>query len=203
MTAVCIAFKAHMGWVNAVAAAMTASRPKPLLAERVDLFRGQGRDVVEPYHVAGGWDGLERVPQPPHPAKVISAGRKRQVSATKKQLRAFQKSLAGQDLDWQRAVVLVGRGWLGHDLDEILGHHAHIHVYEGEAVRDATRSALDAIGIPWVEQDEKSVPALAAEALRVGDSDGFMKPLRPEGVRSWTKEERLLGLAAWLGGRKS
>jgi hypothetical protein len=199
MAAVCIAFKAHMGWVNAVAVAIDAPKPKPLLARRVDLFEGQGREVVEPYHVAGGWDGLERVPQPPDPAKVISAGRKKQVAATKKQLRAFQKSLVGQGLDWQRAVVLVGRGWMGHTLEEILGHHAHIHVYEGEAVRDATRSALDAIGVPWIEQDEKSVPELAASELRVRDSDGFMKPLRPDGVRSWTKEERLIGLAAWLG----
>ncbi|MGE0623861.1 MAG: hypothetical protein AB7I04_25390 [Pseudomonadales bacterium] len=198
MTAVCIAFKAHMGWLNAVAVAMSSSKPRPLRVERVDLFKGQGREVVEPYHVAGGWDGLERVPPPPDPGKVVAAGRKRQMAATKKNLRAFRKSLEAEALDWQRAVVLIGRGWLGHTLDEILAHHSHIHVYEGEAVRDATRAALDAIGIPWVEQDEKSVTALAAEALRVRDADAFMKPLRPDGVRSWTKEERLVGLAAWM-----
>lgn len=199
MTPVCVAFKAHMGWVNAVAVSLAAAEPEPLLAERVDLFKAQGREVVEPYHVAGGWDGLERVPQPADPAKVIAAGRKKQVTATKKRLRAFRKSLQAAGLDWQQAVVLVGRGWLGHTMDEILAHHSHIHVYEGEAVRDATRAALDAMDVPWLEQDEKSVPDLAAERLRVRDADAFMKPLRPAGVRSWTKEERLLGLAGWLG----
>lgn len=198
MTTVCIAFKAHMGWLNSVAVIADAPTPEPVRAERVDLFLGEGREVVEPYHVAGGWHALERVPRPPNPARVIASGRKKQVAAAKRRLRAYRSSLDEAGVEWTSAVVLVGRGWLGHDLEEILAHHAHIHVYEGEAVRDATRSALDALGIPWAEQDEKSVVQLAAERLGVKDSDDFMKPLRPAGLRNWTKEERMLGLAAWL-----
>lgn len=192
-----------MGWVNSVGVAVGTPQPEPLHVERVDLFKDQGREVVEPYHVAGGWQRLERVPQPADPAKVIAFGRRRQATATRKRLDAFRKALQKEDLDWTRAVVLIGRGWLGHTLDEILTSHAHIHVYEGEAVRDATRAALDAIGIPWVEQDEKDVPELAAKRLRNDDADAWMKSRRPNGTRTWAKEERLLGLAAWLHRRAS
>lgn len=202
MTGICVAFKAHLGWLNAVGVVVNRPAPEPRHVQRVDLFAEQPREVVEPYHVAGGWQGLDRVPAPPDPARVIAAGRRKQVTATKRRLRAFNATLAGEGFDWTRSVVLTGRGWLGHDLDEIITDHAHIHVYEGEAVRDAARKALDAIGIPWVEQDEKSVVELAARQLRVEDADGLMKSLRPEGARGWAKEERLLGLAAWLHSRR-
>ncbi len=202
MTSVCVAFKAHMGWLNSVAVVAGTDSPEPVRVERVDLFRGEAREVVEPYHVAGGWQELDRVPRPENPAAVIRAGRRKQVTATKKQLRAFRKQLEAEGLNWHGAVVLIGRGWMGHSLEEILAHHSHIHVYEGEAVRDAARTALDAIGVSWVEQDEKSVPALAAEQLHVKDSDALMKPLRPAGVRTWAKEERLIGLAAWMHSRR-
>ena len=200
MTPVCIAFKAHLGWLNAVTVVAGTRTPEPVRAERLDLFRDQSREVVEPYHVAGGWQGLERVPAPPDPARVIASGRRKQAAETRKRLQAFHDANKKGGFEWTRAVMLVGRGWLGHSLEEILTDHAHIHVYEGEAVRDATRIALDVIGIPRVEQDEKSVPELAAGVLGVADIDRTMKSLRPSGVRNWAKEERLIGLAAWLHG---
>jgi len=196
--AVCVALKAHLGWLNSVAVTAGLTQPEPAHVERLRLFTNQPREVVEPYHVAGGWQGLKRVPRPAEPDWVIAEGRKKQVTSTKRCLRAFRKHLEREGLEWAYAVVLVGRGWLGHSLSEILDSHAHIHVYEGEAVRDATRTALDALGIPWADLDEKSVVELASRHLKIDDPDAYMKTRRPSGTRSWAKEERLLALAAWV-----
>jgi hypothetical protein len=197
MVDVCIAFKAHMGWVNAVAVACAKGAPKPLHAQRIELVENSARDVQEPYHVAGGWHGLARVDVPGDPAEIVRRGRKTQVTCAREAMRRYQNRLADAGLQWVRGVLLTGRGRLG-DLEHILGSHAQIHVAEGEAIRDATRAALEALGVPQVDQDEKSVLQAAGKRLGCSDADSFMKPLKPDGTRSWRKEERLIALAAWL-----
>jgi len=208
MDPVCIAFKAHMGWVNAVAVDLLADTPRPILAERVDLIDSGSREFLEPYHVAGGWSGLERVPRPEDPAAIIRRGRLEQAASACRRLIEFRDALERNGLHWQRAVMLTSRGWLGDDLEHILGSHAHIHVAEGEAIREATRQAFGAMAMPYVNQDEKSVLDQAGERLAAGqlsggrvpagDCDALMKGLRPEACKSWRKEERLIGLGAWL-----
>jgi hypothetical protein len=194
---VCVAFKAHLGWVNAVAVLARRSRPTPVHAERIDLFSADDREAVEPYHVAGGWHGLDQGPRPENPEAVIRRGRAKQAAAAVERLARLKGDLDAAGLDWQRAVVLTARGWLG-DLEHILGSHAHIHVAEGEAIRDATRAALADLQILSTDQDEKSIAELAGKRLRVDDCDAMMKELRPVGIRSWRKEERSIALGAWL-----
>jgi hypothetical protein len=201
MENVCVAFKAHQGWVNAVAVGIGTATPAPVHAQRLDLLAGAERDIVEPYHVAGGWSGLERVPRPADPAGVIRRGRRRQVACAGRRLKDFRALLEHKGLHWQRAVVLTSRGRLGDDLEHILGSHAHIHIAEGEAIRDATRAALRAMEIEHVDQDEKSILFEAARVLGCRDCDGLMKALRPPDAGSWTKEERLIALGAWLNRR--
>jgi len=195
---VCVAFKAHLGWVNAVAVACGARAVDCRDARRLTLVAGTDRETAEPYHVAGGWDGLEQRPRPADPLGIIRRGRQRQVRAARRVLGGYADTLEGAGLRWTRAVVLTGRGWLGHDLEDILSSHAHIHVYEGEAIRDATRQALKALGKAFVEQDEKSTLAAAADLLGAADPDALLKERRPPAVSTWRKEERLLALAAWL-----
>lgn len=197
METVCVAFKAHLGWVNAVAVRSRARRPAAVLAMRLDLFDGSDREAVEPYHVAGGWDGLHRVPPPADPASVIRRGRAKQARAAERSLSALEGTLIAGGHAWRRAVVLTGRGRLGA-IDQVLRSHAQIHVAEGEAVRDALRAALTALKIPSVDQDEKRTLDSAGARLKVDDPDGLLKDARPEGAGTWTREERLLALAAWL-----
>lgn len=197
MPAVCVGLKAHMGWVNAVAVRLRGAEPAPVHACRVELLAGAPAEVGEPYHVAGGWNALERVARPADPAAVIRRGRAAQVTAARRQLAAYRDRLAAAGWSWDRAVVLVGRGRLG-SLEHTLASHAQIHVAEGEAIRAATRAALDALGVPWVDQDEKRIAAAAGKALGAADPDGRMKQLRPDGAAAWTREERLVALGAWL-----
>jgi hypothetical protein len=198
MQDVCVAFKAHMGWVNAVAVSCDGPAVTVHDVRRLDLVGKVDRETAEPYHVAGGWHGLERTPRPADPEAVIRRGRRGQVRAAVRVLDGYRDELEAAELRWRRAVVLTGRGWLGHELEDILGSHAHIHVYEGEAIRDAVRQALAALDVEFVEQDEKSVADTAAERLGVADADAALKEARPSGVASWRREDRCLALGAWL-----
>lgn len=200
MRDVCVAIKAHQGWVNTVAVLLDAGEPLALHVQRVELVDGSDRETLEPYHVAGGWSGLTRVPAPANPAAVVRRGRRKQTLAARASQLGFHKTLEGQGLAWRRAVVLTSRGRLG-DLDHILGSHAHIHVAEGEAIRAATRAALRQLDIDSVDQDEKSIAAEARGLLDGRDADQVIKALRPAGAPSWAREERTLALGAWLHGR--
>lgn len=198
MTPIVVAFKAHMGWVNAVAVVIDQPIPTVTHAARIDLVDSDDPAVREPYHVAGGWSGLERVPRPNNPADTIRSGLAAQVEMAKSRLAKFDAELAAQQYDWQRAVVLTGRGIVHDDLEDILGSHAHIHIAEGEATREAIRTSIDAMKIARVNQDEKNITSLCEAALSCTDADEYMKLRRPENARSWTKEHRVIGLGAWL-----
>lgn len=197
METVCVAFKAHIGWVNAVAVKIDAQSPTPVRAERVDLLGTDEGEILEPYHVAGGWHGLKRVPPAQDPAAVIRRGKRRQLASAKKRLAAYRDALTAAGWEWQRAVMLTTRA-VSHDLAHTLRSHAHIHIAEGEAIRDATRAALGALKIDVADQDEKSILTTASRLLAVPDCDGMMKNLKPSGAKSWSKEERLIALGAWL-----
>ncbi|HIG43865.1 MAG: hypothetical protein ABGY96_25180 [bacterium] len=99
MKEVCVAFKAHMGWVNAVAVLVETDSPTPLHTQRIDLIDGEDREAAEPYHVAGGWHGLEQVPRPADPAAIIRRGTARQIEVAKKHLLAYRAKLTGLGLD--------------------------------------------------------------------------------------------------------
>lgn len=197
MEPVCLAFKAHLGWINSVAVRSHSDAPVPVLVRRITLFDAMDREATEPYHVAGGWQGLEQGTRPPDPEDVIRRGCEKQAAAAIEHLSRLKAGLEDLSLDWRRGVMLTARGRLG-DLEHVLRSHAHIHLAEGEAIRDATRAALTALEIPWVNQDEKSIPVIAAEQLCVTDCDALMRSVRPQGVASWRKEERLIALGAWL-----
>ena len=202
MDDVCIAFKAHLGWVNAVAVRTGTEQPEPVLVERVRLVSGNDREASEPYHVAGGWSGLRQGPRPPDPAAVIRRGRRKQSAAARARLQAFCGELEKAGYRWRRGVVLTARGRMDDDLEHMLGSHARIHVAEGEAIRDATRSALRKLSIEAVDQDEKRILHEAERLLRCRNCDGWMKSRRPPGTRSWTKEDRIIALGAWLQARE-
>ena len=197
MISVCTAFKAHLGWVNAVAVDVDAASPTLRLARRIDLFNDEDDpEVVSPYHVAGGWSGQERVPPPADPAAVVRRGLRRQAAAVAERLAAFREELAGQRLDWARAVLLTRRGWFG-DLDHKLSSLEHIRVAEGDAIRQSTSAAFATLGIDAATQDEKSVgPAM--ETTFGADWDAHWKAFRPPVAKSWRKEERLIAAGAWL-----
>ncbi len=199
MVRACVAFKAHQGWAAATVVDCAAPSPRPLAALRVQIVDPDDREVAEPYHVAGGWHGLEQVPRPDDPEAIIERAQRTQVAGAIAALEALRDELAGHGWDWQRAVLLTRRGVV-HALEESLASHAHRHIAAGDAIRTALRRAFEALELHWVAQDEKEAPQSLAQS--VGSSaaalDTALKDLKPEPAVSWSKEYRLLAMAAAL-----
>ncbi len=196
---VAVGFKAHLGWLSAVALTLNPEMPEPVLAVRLELFADEPRAVREPYHVAGGWDGLQRVLLPDYPARLVRRGRMRQDELTLNRLSRFRAELEASGCQWRQAVMLTGRGTAG-DLADTLRSHARIHVAEGEAVRQAGRAALQSLKVPCTDQDEKSAMALAGERLgrTTAELDTLLGNRRPPDTPSWNKEHRTICAAVWL-----
>ena len=174
-------------------------RPRAISTFRLDLFTDQGKAIQEPFHVAGGWDGLSRVAPPADPVAVIDAARSAQAVIVTRVLRATRQDLKKHGLRIVGATVLTGRGRT-NDLDATLKSHAQIHVAEGELVRESLRVALKGMRLGHTNQDEKSAMARAADALGIGMAafEQELKAHRPPKGDPWTKEHKTLTAAAWL-----
>jgi len=156
---------------------------------------------VEPYHVAGGFDGLARVPSPDDPEATVKMGLRKQQRVTGEHFARFSRDLAAQGHKIKDAVILTGRGKLAASLAKILNSHAQIHVAEGVAVRQSVEEALTAQGIRVHRLDEKSLPDLVSERLGLTESEAFeaLSEARAADAGTWKKEQKICALAAWLG----
>ncbi len=202
-TNVHIGFKAHLGWVAAVVIPVGSQTPGAIETRKLELFANEDREAREPYHIAGGWQGVERAPIPEDPDAVIRRGREKQLEAATKALRVLRGELGKNNMRWTGATVLTGCGHLGNDLKDTVAAHAHIHVAEGDAVRDALRGALKRMRISCTNQDEKGAISEATTRLNLPDGtlDKHLKTIRPHAVADWTKEHRNIAAAAWLSTR--
>ena len=91
MQALCLAIKVHMGWINCAVVRCGFKWPEIARLERLDLDPDGDRELLEPWHVAAGWQGLERVAPAPDPAAVVARGLALQQTALE---RALERELA-------------------------------------------------------------------------------------------------------------
>ena len=189
-----IAFATHLGWA---AVAIVRVDPTTLHTFRLLTATPDDRLASEPYHVAGGFEGLERVPPPSDPQATLRTGLERQQQQTATNLERLLRELDGWQVHRWRAALFTARGRQGGSLAKILASHAQIHVAEGDAVRASITAACTTLDIdvqPLDRRDFESgvltpgtVPARALESLRT---------LRPGNGGPWRKEEKLCALAA-------
>ena len=185
----------HLGWVAVAVLEMRrpyGAAPVVLHTAHLPLTGPDDREAQEPYHVAGGFDGLDRVPPPPDPRKVIDRGIARQRRGARVAFRALLEPFAAP-VKW--GAVLAARGRVQTELEKILASHAQIHIAEGNAVRDSAARALGDLGaaVSWIDRKSASqelLGALGAESV----------PTLPEPANGgpWRKEEREAAHAAWL-----
>lgn len=200
MARAALGFRAHKGSVDVVGVTVEAGTPRLVHSAIVKTAPDGDRIAMEPYHVAGGWDGLARVAPHPEPKAAIAQGRKTPARFATKAIADIAQALEAQNLKTVAGAVLATRGWLGHDLAGILGSHEHVRVYESEAVRDAVRAGLKANKIKAQDIDQKSLYAVAAETLKLSEArlKTTLTALRGETHRPWSQDQKLAALAAWL-----
>jgi hypothetical protein len=188
-----------MGWAAAVGITLVDGAPQLVHSSIIATAPDGDRIAKEPYHVAAGWDGLTRVPPHPDPASAVAQGRKTQERMASKAIADIVAELKAKKLKVAAGAVLATRGLQSYSLEEALSHHAHVHVAEGMAVRDAVRFALKANKIPSREFDQKSLYLEGAKALKL--TEARLKQRLTElkdTAKPWTQDQKLCALAAWL-----
>ena len=154
---------------------------------------------MEPYHVAGGFDGLTRVPAPDDPAAVIGNGRQKQCAATLANFGQLKEAIKEHG-ELTHDGLLTGRGRLAPTLDKVLASHAQIHIAEGDSVRAAVASALEALGVELRRIDKKDLFTVAQEELGL-DRPAILSELSskaPVAGGPWRQEEKFAALTGWL-----
>ena len=114
-----IGIATHMGWVAGAVVVADGSKPRILRTDRIETADPADREALEPYHVAGGFDGLTRVPIPDDPGSVVERGLQKQRSMTLKNLQALFATLADADIQIGHAGVLTGRGRVAPTFDHV------------------------------------------------------------------------------------
>ncbi len=199
-----IGISAHLGWAATATVVLGRSGPQVLRSDRLEIARPGDRQALEPFHVAGGFHGLDRVPRPADPKRSLAQGLRRQRRTTTRVLGKLAQELEAGGYRLAFAGLLTSRGRAAEDLEKAIGSHTQIHIEEGLAVRESFRLALVGLGAEVVPLDSKSLWADAPEALGLSASDirSRLRAQRPLNEGAWRKEEQSAALAAWLAARR-
>jgi len=195
-----VGISAHLGW--AASATVTVRKPgvRVLRTDRLELARPDERETREPYHVAGGFEGLERVPPPSNPEQRLRKGLERQRRSAARLVSGLASALAADGYRLAFAGLLVSRGRAADTFEQAVASHTQIHIEEGIAVRESLRLALVEAGAIVVPLDQKDLWSQASD--RLGRSEAALledlRARRPEIDGGWRKEEQSAALAAWL-----
>lgn len=195
-----IGVSAHLGW--AATAALTAGRRglQVLRTDRVEIGDRGDRAAIEPYHVAGGFQGLERVPRPRDAKAALEQGLERQRRSARSAVAKLERALADSGHRIAFVAILVSRGRPAATLEQAIGSHTQIHIEEGIAVRQSLRLALSGKGKHIETLDQKTV--WSTGSVELGRPEKVLLAelgaSRPDNGGPWRKEEKTAALAAWI-----
>jgi hypothetical protein len=183
----------HSGWAAAVILGGTASAPRVLARERLELFDARQPESKQPYHA------IESLPLALAQARL--AGFEATAAALAAQgLRRLMQRSAALGATPRAAGILDANGRGSADLGAILRSHALIHTADGEHYRAALEHACGplALRVARVPRREltaraaatlqRAPPALAARVQELGR--GFGAP--------WGADQKAATLLAWL-----
>jgi hypothetical protein len=200
-----IGVSAHLGWAATSVVVPGKNGLRVLRTDRIESAEPGDREASEPFHVAGGFHGLRRVPRPADPKAVRDRGLRMQRRQTERAVRRLAKALEHDGFRLTCAGILVSRGRPADDLERAIGSHTQIHIEEGLAVRESFRLALAAIGARNRDLDQKTVWSIASDALKRSPAavQAALREALPENAGPWRKEEKTAALAAWIAWERS
>lgn len=200
MKSASIGVVAHLGWAATAVITVEKQSLRILRTDRIETADSSDREAMEPFHLAGGFEGLARGSLPANPNELLQRGLRKQRKYTSKALSKLDKLLGKQDYQLSFAAILVSRGRSATTIEKALSSHIQIHIEEGNAVRESFRIALDNSGVLVHDIDRKTVTLIAAEELSGNEAklDSDLAVVTPENGGKWTKEEKVAALAAWI-----
>lgn len=201
MAPIGLGLRAVRGGGVIVGVALEGDEPRIVLSSFVATGTKDDRLSLEPYHVAAEMKRSPGGEASAEAAAAVAEGRKRQDKLAANGLSNIVRELRHAGHKPVVAALLINRaGWISDLLAYSLAFPDHPPVAEGLAVREALRFAIRGVGVDIAEVDEKSLPDLATEVLRLGSAelDARLKALGTSAGRPWRKEQKLACLAAWV-----
>lgn len=195
-----IGISAHLGWAATATIAVSRSGVRVLRTDRLEIAKPGDRELGEPYHVAGGFEGLERVPRPKNPERSLERGLERQRGAAAKVVEELASELEDEGYRIAFAGLLVSRGRAAPTFEKAIGSHTQIHIQEGIAIRESLRLALVGCGASIATLDQKALGSEATSQLARPEAElrSELRDQRPGNGGPWRKEEQSAALAAWV-----
>ncbi len=194
-----LGISSHLGWAAVSAVLSSGGRIESVRTFRIVTANEGDRSALEPYHVAGGFQGLQRVEPPASPASAVARGIQRQRRKTLSSL----GELIGSLQDWpvlSVAALFTGRGRIAPSLEQALASHTQIHIAEGNAVRESISRSCEALKIAVVKQDRRDFSDHFQRSFGV-DERKALAGLNNQTIDNggvWRKEEKLCALLALL-----
>jgi hypothetical protein len=201
-----LGISAHLGWAATATVEVAKTGIRVLRSDRIETAPASHREAQEPFHVAGGFDGLERVPPPPKPRAVLTRGLGKQRRFCVREISKLCDTLtkdSGHALS--AAAILVSRGCPAPSFEKSVGSHTQIHIEEGIAVRDSLARALRALEVEVFQIDAKSLLDVARDELSHQRPEAMKQLIAspPANGGPWRVEERRAALAAWVAWQRN
>jgi hypothetical protein len=200
-TPIAIGLRAERGGAVVIGVAIEGSEPRVVLSYFLATAAEGDRLALEPYHVAAEMGRGTKGAVTAAISEAVAEGRKRQDKLAAKALKDLLGKLRKEGYEPGVTALLINRaGWVKDLLAYSLAFADHPPVAEGLAVRDALRFACGKAELDIAEMDEKSLPELASEVLRLGSAEleAKLKELGAEVGPPWRKEQKAACLEAWV-----
>jgi hypothetical protein len=188
-----LGFAPHSGWAAAVVVAGTASAPRVLLRERVELVDAADAGAKQPYHT------LEDVPPEQARSRLAQFEQSAQTLAARA-VRSLAARAQQAGASTAAAGILDSTGRRGATLEAILTSHALIHTADGDHFRAALARGCDSLGVPVTRWPRRGLEERAAAALKRSPGS-LARALGALGLglgAPWGVDQKSAALIAWL-----
>ena len=188
-----LGFAPHSGWAAVVVVAGTASAPRVLVRERIELVDAALPGARQPYHA------LEDLPIAEARTRLaqFEAAAQRLATAAVGSLCARTRAAGAAPL---AAGILDSAGRCGANLEAILASHTLIHTADGDHFRAALARGCEAHQVPVTRLARRGLEERACTVLKRSPA-GLARALGALGLglgAPWGADQKSAALIAWL-----
>ena len=188
-----LGFAPHSGWAAVVVVAGTATAPRVLLRERIELVDAVHAGARQPYHT------LEAMPQGEARARLAQFEQAADALAVNAvgSLASRAREAGAEPI---AAGILDSAGRRGATLEAILASHALIHTADGDHFRQALERGCEGLGMPVTRWPRRGLEERAAASLK-RTPGSLARALGALGLglgAPWGADQKSAALIAWL-----
>ena len=188
-----LGFAPHSGWAAVVVVAGTASAPRVLLRERIELVDAADTGARQPYHA------LEDLPAEEAPLRLAQFQQAAQLLAANA-VRSLARRAQEAGAAPAGAGILDSTGRRGASLAAILASHALIHTADGDHFRAALARGCESLGVPVTRWPRRELEERAGTVLKRSPA-ALARALGALGLglgAPWGADQKSAALMAWM-----